>query len=730
MSQWESLPTWLQSQVKQIERGSLSSLASLKSLNRSISSKEFSDHLRPYFQTLIPLFFVHLDPGLVPHEITSNSAHSIMLAKVSIMGISCLCGENQGELRGAPQFRQKMSDAIHSHWSGVSAWLQFFYHNFLVPRDDPVGRLHRIYSVTSQESASTSIRFIYVASVLPGVVAHLYRTTPEIERIIMELWYLVTDIKREGCIVDPYLRQWCPDFNMLRAFMAHVVTSCVYYEPPSAPLPPLTSLIEAAGGRTPMVLAALRCLRYAGKGVAQRDHDVIKQDLDLSPLNTLSLTCKQTLIFIFATSQADPIMRELFLTHSSIRTVLNTLAGIGTRPDTEPNLDPTNESFRQRTATKRAAMAIGHQYISFVLACSNNPIDTACHALRCRLLEVLLRNCVFPSENRLHKSRWLDYDIRILEQLGGALIYERVVRIASRSMQSIDSRRIYVHAMHDPTLWGSLLTFKEILSQRWRILSTLTPCTRPAYEQACGGPGCTSGSTRLQQCAGCQTTKYCSKSCQRMAWSTVHRAHCSILKAGIGMAKAGRHLRSSLPFIALIEAAEFDDDKWRGQHALQHKLAGARQENPEDAHSLVLELDMTVLPIKHRIQPLRQCIGQFNDPNWMRIIEGRQALQGTSILPVMTIITTIEGARRRSLFSPRTALQLAFGWPPRSEVAAEVPFPLSNYCTKALTGWTEEGAESKSDPESARKDLILVIGAAVCPRAVGHQDRKYINKER
>ncbi|KAG2069760.1 hypothetical protein BDR04DRAFT_668665 [Suillus decipiens] len=723
MSQWESLPTWLQNQVKQIERGSLSSLTSLKSLNRSISSKGFSDHLRPYFQTLIPLFFVHLDPRLVPHEITSDSAHSIMLAKVSIMGISCLCGENQGELRGAPQFRQKLSDTIHSHWGGVSAWVRFFYYNFLVPRDDPVARLHGLYSVTSQEAASTSIRFIYVASVLPGVVAHLYRTTPEIERIIMELWYLVADIKREDCIVDPYLRHWRQDFNMLRAFMAHVVTSCVYYEPPSTPLPPLTSLIEAAGGRTPMVLAALKCLRYAGKGAAQRDRDVVKHDLDLSPLNTLSLTCKETLIFMFATSQADPIIRELFLTHTSIRTVLNTLAGIGTRPGTEPNLDPTNESFCQKTMTKRATMAIGHQYISFVLACSNNPVETACHALRCRLLEVLLRNCVFPSENRLHKSRWSDYDIRIFEQLGGTLIYERVVRIASISMQHIDSQRLYVHAMHDPTLWGSLLTFKEILSQRWRILSTLTPCTRPEYERTCGGPGCTSASTRLQQCAGCQTTKYCSKSCQRAAWSTVHRKHCSILKAGIGMAKADRHLRSSLPFIALIEAAEFDDDKWPGQRALQHKLAAVQEENPADVHSLVLELDMTVLPIKHRIQPLRQCIGQFQDTNWMRIIQDRQALQGNSILPVMTIITTIEGARRRSLFSPRTALQLAFGWPP-SKFTEELPIPrnfLFDYCTKALTGCTEEGDESKFDSETTRKDptSTLAIGAAECLRVVG-----------
>lgn len=721
MSQWESLPTWLQNQVKQIERGSLSSLASLKSLNRSISSKEFSSHLRPYFQTLIPLFFVHLDPRLVPHEITSDSAHSIMLAKVSIMGISCLCGENQGELRGAPKFRQKLSDAIHSHWSGVSAWVQFFYHNFLVPRDDPVARLHRIYSVTSQEAASTSIRFLYVASVLPGVVARLYRTTPGIERIIMELWYLVTNIKHEDCIVDPYLRHWRQDFNMLRAFMAHVVTSCVYYEAPSTPLPPLTSLIEAAGGRTPMVLAALKCLRFAGKGAAQRDCDVVKNDLDLSPLNTLSLTCKQTLIFMFATSQADPVIRELFLTHSSIRTVLNTLAGIGTRPDTEPNLDPADESFCQKTATKRAAMAIGHQYISFVLACSNNPIETACHALRCRLLEVLLRNCVFPSENRLHKSRWLDYDIRIFEQLGGALIYERVVRIASTSMQYIDSQRLYVHAMHDPTLWGSLLTFKEILSQRWRILSTLTPRTRPEYERTCGGPGCTSASTRLRQCAGCQTAKYCSKSCQRAAWSTAHRKHCNILKAGIGMAKAGRHLRSSLPFIALIEAAEFDDDKWPGQRALQHKLATVQEENPADVHSLVLELDMTVLPIKHRIQPLRQCIEQFQDTNWMRIIQGRQALQGSSILPVMTIITTIEGARRRSLFSPRTALQLAFKWPPSEFTEELLPIPrnfLSDYCTKAFTrtGCAEEVDASKYDPESIRKNPTLAIGAAECSR--------------
>jgi hypothetical protein len=54
--------------------------------------------------------------------------------------------------------------------------------------------------------------------------------------------------------------------------------------------------------------------------------------------------------------------------------------------------------------------------------------------------------------------------------LGGTLIYERLVRIG---MQYIDSQRLYVHAMHDPTLWGSLLTFKKIFSQRWRILSSI-----------------------------------------------------------------------------------------------------------------------------------------------------------------------------------------------------------------------------------------------------------------
>lgn len=189
-----------------------------------------------------------------------------------------------------------------------------------------------------------------------------------------------------------------------------------------------------------------------------------------------------------------------------------------------------------------------------------------------------------------------------------------------------------------------------------------------------------------------------------------------------GMAKAGRHLRSSLPFIALIEAAEFDDDKWPGQRALQHKLATVQEENPADVHSLVLELDMTVLPIKHRIQPLRQCIGQFQDTNWMRIIQGRQDLQGSSILPVMTIITTIEGARRRSLFSPRTALQLAFKWPPSEFTEELLPIPrkfLSDYCTKAFTGCADEGDASQYDPdsESIRKNPTLAVGAAECSRA-------------
>jgi len=47
----------------------------------------------------------------------------------------------------------------------------------------------------------------------------------------------------------------------------------------------------------------------------------------------------------------------------------------------------------------------------------------------------------------------------------------------------------------------------------------------------------------------------------------------------------------------------------------------------------------------------------------------------------------------RSLFSPRTALQLAFGWLP-SESTTEPPIlrsVLLNYCTKAFTGCAEEG---------------------------------------
>ncbi|KAG2357197.1 hypothetical protein BDR07DRAFT_1380297 [Suillus spraguei] len=262
--------------------------------------------------------------------------------------------------------------------------------------------------------------------------------------------------------------------------------------------------------------------------------------------------------------------------------------------------------------------------------------------------------------------------------------------------RSFYGTRLYVHAMHDPTLWGSLLTFKEILSQRWRILSTLTPCTRPEYERTCGGPGAPVRAPDFNSALDARP--------RNTAQSLANEQHGRLSTAGIGMAKADRHLRSSLPFIALIEAAEFDDDKWPGQRALQRKLAAVQEENPADVHSLVLELDMTVLPIKHRIQPLRQCIGQFQDTNWMRIIQDRQALQGNSILPVMTIITTIEGARRRSLFSPRTALQLAFGWPP-SKFTEELPI-------------SRNGDESTFNSETVQKDPTptLAIGAAECLR--------------
>jgi hypothetical protein len=62
----------------------------------------------------------------------------------------------------------------------------------------------------------------------------------------------------------------------------------------------------------------------------------------------------------------------------------------------------------------------------------------------------------------------------------------------------------------------------------------------------------------------------------------------------------------------------------------------------------------------------------------------------------------------RSLFSPRTALQLAFGWLP-SESTKKPPIlrsVLLNYCTKAFTGCAEEGDESKSDQEkSAQRTL-------------------------
>jgi len=149
-------------------------------------------------------------------------------------------------------------------------------------------------------------------------------------------------------------------------------------------------------------------------------------------------------------------------------------------------------------------------------------------------------------------------------------------------------------------------------------------------------------------------TRYCSKYCQKEAWESGHRVHCRMLRSGLGNQDV-REIRKSLPVIAMIESW-ICEERVNEIRALDKDVV----KTSENDRSIV-EVDLTVYPIELNMYSLRDYFLVSGSHTFER--EVAESITTSEDSPYDLVAVKVRlGREYYSLFSPATALGVAFGW--------------------------------------------------------------------
>lgn len=167
-------------------------------------------------------------------------------------------------------------------------------------------------------------------------------------------------------------------------------------------------------------------------------------------------------------------------------------------------------------------------------------------------------------------------------------------------------------------------------------------------------------------------TRYCSKYCQKEAWESGHRVHCRMLRSGLGQIlvlciykvlsddqtqgnQDVREIRKSLPVIAMIESW-ICEERVNEIRALDKDVV----KTSENDRSIV-EVDLTVYPIELNMYSLRDYFLVSGSHTFER--EVAESITTSEDSPYDLVAVKVRlGREYYSLFSPATALGVAFGW--------------------------------------------------------------------
>ncbi|KAG2344873.1 hypothetical protein BDR05DRAFT_989071 [Suillus weaverae] len=636
-----ALPRLMQRKVDGALRGSVEDLRDVVgSLNQ----------LKDVTPLLLPVFHAQLEAYPVPDGITPDVVPVIMLAKWSMGGIVQICHNLGNNISLGERI---VHDAVASKWETLFPWMQFFSNNFLPPSQRPAALPHGL-SVSTYEALRITIHPLSTLCQFTTTGRQLMRTNPTVQAFFFRAWVIVDGLKSDD-VADP-LREGDKNLSaLIRANMCSLSVICMEDTPASLPV---SIIASAAGGTFPMASLALRYIRRMTKEVSNMPEPRLRarENVDFSSMTVCATGLAQAILFMQSLGDREGGCQELLLQIGSIRTVLSAVTTLWERLLT-PAWNSSDNEPDIGLAARRRVLYIAYRYIGYSMNCANDSALVISQALQHGLLECLLRTGSSPAERVDNTKRFDDdHDIQLLKELPRFFVFSKVLRVLHPALKRLDRVDLQERASQDPVLW-------EVWQAVDSAARTFTnfhelPEGAPFYRYQCCSPKCSLNFSEdvvtAYRCSGCMLTRYCSKDCQKDAWESGHRIHCRMLRSALGNQDV-REIRKSLPVIAMIES-------WICEERVNEIRALDKDtvKTSDDDRSIV-EVDLSVYPIELNMYSLREYFLVCGSHIFEREVAESITTSEESPYDVVAVKVRL-GREYYSLFSPATALGLAFGW--------------------------------------------------------------------
>ncbi|KAH7909889.1 hypothetical protein BJ138DRAFT_168268 [Hygrophoropsis aurantiaca] len=594
---------------------------------------------------ILPIFCAHLNPALIPKQITPETTRVIILAKWSLIGIINFC-----TVLGEPE--EQVFEHIIRNWTRLYPWIPFFYRNFLVDLSTVRTRLNSPVSIS--EATKVTAGFLAILYDKYPISRSRITNTPALHTTIMGIWHTFADL--QPCDIDLDHPNQNGPLSFLRESISMVVAYCLAS---SATVSIFPAFVTAAGGMSMVVDTTLRYLRLLSKEVNDLKEPGSKAE-SVSMLDSCSSHSADfaqiTQILLHVSKRGGVAAREEFISKGSVHIMASTLARL--RAKLLCGL-PDNRTY-PHTGFALRSLYNGCQYIEYAMLESDDGTSVLCEALEARILETILQAGHMESEHTPYQQRDRDSDVVLLSQLPTLLMHSKVLRIAAKCLSRIKSQDIERKARRDRVLFKAWDNFKNAVARYLQTEKRLRSIEKPTYESTCGGDQeCISRdetSPELYRCSGCLTVKYCSRHCQRTDWKRRHKSHCRVVRLAIGT--PGSHdIRRNILTIASIET----EQRIPQGAPLERFLDDAQRANPDYHGEVIAELDLTVYPFVHSVQPLGRYRNIFmKDYGYEEIF---QIIRSDS-RNIFEIVKLRQGNTVHYLLSPGTLLKAIFNWPP------------------------------------------------------------------
>jgi hypothetical protein len=475
-----------------------------------------------------------------------------------------------------------------------------------------------------------------------------------VQAFFFRAWVIVDGLKSED-VADP-LREGDKNLSaLIRANMCSLSVICMEDTPASLPV---SIIASAAGGTFPMASLALRYIRRMTKEVSNMPEPRLRarENVDFSSMTVCATGLAQAILFMQSLGDREGGCQELLLQIGSIRTVLSAVTTLWERLLT-PAWNSSDNEPDIGLAARRRVLYIAYRYIGYSMNCANDSALVISQALQHGLLECLLRTGSSQAERVDNTKRFDDdHDIQLLKELPRFFVFSKVLRVLHPALQRLDRVDLEERASQDPVLW-------EVWQAVDSAARTFTnfhelPEGAPFYRYLCCSPKCSvnfaEDDVTPYRCSGCMLTRYCSKDCQKDAWETGHRNHCRMLRSALGNQDV-REIRKSLPVIAMIESW-ICEERVNEIKALDKDTV---KTSPDDRS--IVEVDLSVYPIELNLYSLRDYFLVCGSNTFER--EVAESITTSKDSPYDLVAVKVRlGREYYSLFSPATALGIAFGW--------------------------------------------------------------------